>query len=227
MFRKRADKIRGVAGSLEGTTALVYDAVAHSGPGILKVVAEAGAAVFAAARDAAMLDVEVNRLGNTPRPVRTTSISDAALPDELDAMILNPPVTDEVTEAQALVELADRVAAHFRDRGRIGSIVFVSSIKRTGPESSVGRFLQVEMENLAREFAPNGIRANAVAMGPIGASRRGSALSSRVTPLGHSTVHPVEVGKAVWFLVNEQLSAGITGTTVTVDRGASLLLPDW
>ena len=83
------------------------------------------------------------------------------------------------------------------------------------------------MENLAAEYAPNGIRVNAVAPGPVGANRRDNPLSSRATPLGHVTVHPVEVGKAVWFLVNDELSAAMTGTTLKIDRGASLLRPEW
>ena len=234
MFRKRADKIRGIAGSLDGNVTLVIDAAAQPGPGILKVVAAAGATVFAASDNSAMLDVEVSRLGSTPVPVTalTTTISDltmesVSLPEELDAVVLNPPLSDDVSGVQPLLSIARRVAGNLRDRGRIGSIVFVSGIDRVGSEGSVASFVQAEMTNLAREFAPNGIRLNSVAMGPVGTNRRGSPLSSRVTPLGHSTVHPVEVGKAAWFLINEHLSAGITGTTITVDRGASLLRPDW
>jgi NAD(P)-dependent dehydrogenase (short-subunit alcohol dehydrogenase family) len=234
MFRKRADKIRGIAGSLDGNITLVIDAAVQPGPGILKVVAEAGATVFAASDNSAMLDVEVSRLGSTPVQVRavTATISDLAmengtLPEELDSVVLNPPLSDDVSDAQPLLSIARRVAGTLRDRGRIGSVVFVSGIDRVGSEGSVAGFIQAEMANLAREFAPNGIRLNSVAMGPVGANRRGSPLSSRVTPLGHCTVHPVEVGKAVWFLINEHLSAGMTGTSITVDRGASLLRPDW
>ncbi|MCP3995029.1 MAG: SDR family oxidoreductase [bacterium] len=234
MFRKRVDRIRGIAGSLDGVTTLIIDAATQPGPGILKVVAEAGSTVFAASGNPAMLDVEVGRLGGTPVAVSTVagtvddfSSQQAPLPDEFDSLVLNPPITGDVAEVQPFLALASRVADNMRDRGRIGSIVFVSTIERPGPEGSVAGFLQAEMANLAGEFAPNGIRANAVAMGPIGANRRGNPLSSRATPLGHTTVHPVEVGKAVWFLINEQLSAGITGSTVTVDRGASLLRPDW
>ena len=233
MFRKRADKIRGIAGSLDGNVTLVIDAATQPSPGILKVMAEAGATVFAASDNSAMLDVEVGKLGSTPIPVSAVAatISDLAattgpLPEGLDAVVLNPSLADDLSGVQPLLSIARRVTADLRDRGRIGSVVFVSGIDRVGSEGSVAGFVQAEMANLAREYAPNGIRLNCVAMGPVGANRRGSPLSSRVTPLGHSTVHPVEVGKAVWFLVNENLSAGITGSTITVDRGASLLRPD-
>ena len=83
------------------------------------------------------------------------------------------------------------------------------------------------MQRLAREDAPNGIRVSAVAPGQVGTHRRNRPIVSRVAPLGHASVHPVEVGKAAWFLINEDLSAGITGTTIKVDRGATLLRPEW
>ena len=231
MFRKRVDKIRGVAGSLDGTVALIVDAAASAGPGILKVLTEAGAAAHVAAEDSAMLDVEVGRLAAPPVPITTIAGAPTLVLDSLanppDAVVINPPISDGIGPVQPFIALARRTAILMRDQGKTGSIVIISGIGRSGTAGSIAEFLRHETEDLAAEFAPNGIRANAVAPGPLGSNRRGQPLSSRVTPLGHSTVHPVEVGKAVWFLVNEELSAGITGSTMRVDRGASLLRPDW
>jgi NAD(P)-dependent dehydrogenase (short-subunit alcohol dehydrogenase family) len=225
MFRKKVNRIRGVSGSLEGSTILVADAAIGAGPGIVQVVAAAGASVRAAARDAAMLDVQLARLDSTPHPVTAGTI-DTDLSDQMDALVINPDLGDPDT-ISPLLALASAAATGMKDRGHDGSIVFVTGIARTGPAGPAAAMLQAEMQSLAAACAANGIRVNAVAPGPVGANRRGSPLPSRATLLGQTTVHPVEVGKAVWFLLNAQLSSGITGTTLIIDRGASLLRPDW
>ena len=43
LFRKGPDQIRGVAGSLDGRHIVVADGTAGPGPGIVRVVADAGA----------------------------------------------------------------------------------------------------------------------------------------------------------------------------------------
>ena len=233
MFRKRANRIRGVAGSLEGATILVSDATVGAGPGIVRVLAEAGARVIAAAAESPSLDVQVHKLGDTPIPITTigedlsaTGDPIAALPALLTGLVANPELGDSDSVSRHIA-LAEIVARDMRDRGQTGGIVFMSGIERRGPAGPMAARIQVETENMAADMAPNGIRVNAVAAGPIGANRRDNPLSSRLTPLGHVTLHPVEVGKAVWFLLNERLSAGMTGTTLKIDRGASLLRPDW
>jgi NAD(P)-dependent dehydrogenase (short-subunit alcohol dehydrogenase family) len=82
---------------------------------------------------------------------------------------------------------------------------------------------------LARELAPYGILANAVAPGIVGA---GMALhqwntepdyrarAQRAIPLGHLQ-SPQSVADAVLFLVSD-LSSYMTGHVLTVDGGASL-----
>ncbi len=237
MFRKRADRIRGISGSLDSSTALVVDAVTGAGPGVVRVLAEAGAAVLAGATDPAMLDVQLSRLNTMPIPVTPLAGGPATdesvdqllseLPEKVDMLVVNPALDEGVTPLQPILTLARLVAAKMQDRGSTGSIVFVSSVERAGLAGSAAAFLRSEMEQMAVDFAPNGIRVNAVAAGPVGAGRRSNVLSSRATPLGHVTLHPVEVGKSVWFLLNENLSGGMTGTTLRIDRGASLLRPDW
>jgi NAD(P)-dependent dehydrogenase (short-subunit alcohol dehydrogenase family) len=175
-----------------------------------------------------MLDVNLAKIESPPRPIVPVGKPGelpASLPKRIDALVINPAETDQIDPIW--LDIAAAVARDMRDRGQTGSIVFVVPISRTGRDGSVSAFLLNEMENLAIELAPNAIRVNAVTCGPIGATRRGQPQSSRATPLGHVTVHPVDVGKAVWCLLNPELSAAITGAVLTVDRGASLLRPEW
>jgi NAD(P)-dependent dehydrogenase (short-subunit alcohol dehydrogenase family) len=207
MFGKRADHIRGV-------------------PGLIRVMAESGAFVLAAAVDHAMLDVTIGKITTPPHPI--TAIPELyPLPEHIDDLIVNPPLPADLQSSQSAIELAEAVATDMQNRGHPGTIVFVTPIERTGPGGSIAAFLRGEMENLAARLAPNAIRVNAVATGPVGSTRRGQPQSHRATPLGHVTVHPVDVGKAVWFLVNSGLSAAVTGTTLRVDRGAAVVRPDW
>jgi len=236
MFRKRADRIKGIAGSLTGSSVFVGDSVAGAGPGIVKTIAEAGASVIAASADRAMLDVELSRAEDTPGPITGLVIDPTAgnlaatvsshLNPPLNGIVLNPRL-DSPDDTRAWLGLADALITQMRDRGATGSVVFITGIARRGPEGAAAAALGAEVENLAAEYASNAIRVNAVAPGPIGANRRGRPRSHSATPLGHVTLHPVEIGKAVWFLLDDDLSAGITGTTITVDRGASLLRAEW
>lgn len=230
MFRKRAVRIRGVAGSLEGRSVLIADAVAGPGPGLVKVIAEAGANVMASARDRAMLDVIVAKVDAPPHPISVVSIPEeleTGPPLAVDDLVINPPHDGDMESSLAWIELGATIAAGWQDRGHTGGIVFIIPIERAGPSGSLAAYLRSEMENLAAHLAPNAIRVNAIACGPIGSTRRGQPQSNRATPLGHVTIHPVDVGKAAWFLLNGELSSALTGATIRVDRGAALLRPDW
>lgn len=241
IFRNKADKIRGVAGSLDGNIVLVADGTSGAGPGIARVFAEAGAAVAIAGSDPASIDVQLHHLGSTPIqaiavPGHTGTDADrqqliANAPGPIDSLILNAAhhsLTDTPGMGPlGIVALAKLVATRMQDRGHAGNIVFITGIDRAGPETPAMTLLASEMIELARLLAPNAIRVNAVVPGEIGVNRRGNPLPNRVSPLGHVSVHPVEVGKAAWFLANDQLSGGITGATLKVDRGASLLRPEW
>jgi NAD(P)-dependent dehydrogenase (short-subunit alcohol dehydrogenase family) len=241
VFRKRADRIRGIAGSLESKVVLVADGTHGAGPGIVRVFAEAGAAVTLAGADSPTVDVQLGRLGNMPHPVRGV-VSDAKTDDrrshlldavagDVDILIVNPVertfADTPVPGPRDAVALARTVAQQMQDRGHAGSIVFVTGIATADAAASAVAFLNSEMEQLARHVAANAIRVNAIAPGHVGSNRRGKPISSRVAPLGHASLHPVEIGKAAWFLANDDLSSGITGSTLKIDRGASLLLPEW
>jgi len=245
IFRKRPDRIRGIAGSLEGTTVLVVDGSAGPGPGIVRVAAESGAQVILAGPDRVSIDLQLRPLATTPGSVVAvvTSAADPteqaelleAAPELPDVVVVNPtmfaldpdPNGARSFLPQQAVAMAQSAATAMQDRGRTGSIVFVTEIDRQGAAASASAYLNTEMRRLAAAVAPNGIRVNAVAVGHVAVNRRGHVVANRIAPLGHSSLHPVEIGKAAWFLINDELSAGITGTTLVIDRGASLPRPEW
>ncbi len=228
MFRKKAGRIRGVAGSLEGVVVGVNDAAIGAGPGIVRVAAAAGARVFAADGDGAALDVQLAKVDHSPVPVTAVAALTPELVEnqQISGLVVNPTGNDH-DSARGSIELARQSAHRLRDAGRTGSIIAVTVVKRTGTEAARAAWIETSMQTLAAEFAPNGIRINTVAVGPVGSSRRDNPVAAAETPLGHVRVHPVEVGKAVWFLLNEDLSAAVTGSTMCVDRGVSLLRPEW
>ena len=246
MFRKRPDRIRGIAGSLGGRATFVADSTAGAGPGVARVLAEAGAHVQLVAPTQVGIDLQLRDLANSPERVvgraapmaRVSDLVDLVgdLEPVVDAAVINPTTlgmeaaeddADPGLTPQLAVDLARLIGVRMRDRGVTGSIVLVTGIRREGPAGPAVAFLTAAMESLARGFAPNAIRVNAVAPGHVAVSRRGRGVSSGVSPLGHISVHPVEVGKAAWFLVNDDLSPGMTGSTLITDRGASLLRPEW
>ena len=246
LFRRKPDRIRGVAGSLDGRTVVVADGCRVAGPGIVRVVAEAGAETMMIGPDQVSVDLARRPLEHTAGSVTglvASTVTEAqrsnllaTIGSDLAALILNPvplalpPDTTEdsvAVDPVSAVKLARQTVDSMRDHGRIGSIVFIATIDHPGPAAAASAYLLAEMKQLAGTAAANGIRVNAVSVGQVAVNRRGNVVASRVAPLGHASVHPVEVGKAVWFLINDDLSPGITGSVLTVDRGTSLLQPDW
>lgn len=222
----------------------MVDSLPGAGPGIAKVIAEAGARVLLATPDSVGLDLQLRALADTAGDVTGIAGPLHTLPEQrsllatarIETAVVNPSVMTLDPEysasgpalgPQGAVNLARLMAEGMRDRGVEGNIVFVTGIQQTGPSSAATAFLNEEMEGLAIECAPNAIRVNAVAPGQVASNRKDRAVVSRVAPLGHVSVHPIEVGKAVWFLINDDLSSGTTGTTLKIDRGASLLRPEW
>lgn len=121
------------------------------------------------------------------------------------------------------------------DTGRGGSIINISSASSGPPLSRVFVYgvSKAGMNNLtqyvAREFAPHGVRVNAIAPGFFPAEQNRKILSpERVDAiLGHTPMKrlgdPEElVGTLVW-LASERASGFVTGSIVRVDGGYSAM----
>jgi NAD(P)-dependent dehydrogenase (short-subunit alcohol dehydrogenase family) len=117
-----------------------------------------------------------------------------------------------------------------------GSIVLMSSIAATNPwpgyfsYGSAKAALQALVKYAALEYAPRGIRVNALIPGPIGTPTASATLSNprlrqavfREIPLGRTaTTHEVAEA-AVWFATG---APWITGECVHVDGGMHLRRP--
>jgi NAD(P)-dependent dehydrogenase (short-subunit alcohol dehydrogenase family) len=152
---------------------------------------------------------------------------------------------DDITEAelQRAITLNLTGAVYFvrhmaRRMGDGGSIVLMSSIAATNPWPGYFSYgcakaaLQTLVKYAALEYAPRGIRVNALIPGPIETSTASATLSnpnlrkavSREIPLGRTaTTH--EVGEAAaWFAT---AAAWITGECVHVDGGMHLRRPPY
>ncbi|MFP3125788.1 SDR family oxidoreductase [Ectobacillus funiculus] len=117
------------------------------------------------------------------------------------------------------------------EQERKGSIINISSVSSTTPLSKVFTYsvskagLNSVTQYLAREFAPNGIRVNAIIPGFFPAEQNRKILSAeRVESImNHTPMQrfgtPEELqGAAVW-LASEEASSFVTGTLIRVDGG--------
>ena len=110
-----------------------------------------------------------------------------------------------------------------------GSIVNLSSVAARGtPLLAAYGASKAALESFGRtmalEWAPGGIRVNAVAPGSIKTPRAGSTDmaddAAKEIPLGRRG-EPTDIANAVLFLLSD-LAAYITGVTLTVDGGTSV-----
>jgi len=120
-------------------------------------------------------------------------------------------------------------------KGREGSIVSLSYLgaERAVPNYNVMGTAKAALEQITRQLAselgPSGIRVNAVSAGPVNTvSARGIGgfnkilrVYERRAPLRRNITQR-EVGKAALFLLSD-LSSGVTGTTLHVDAGYSIM----
>jgi NAD(P)-dependent dehydrogenase (short-subunit alcohol dehydrogenase family) len=128
---------------------------------------------------------------------------------------------------------------HFVDHGRGGSIVNVSSHQAQRPVRGALPYATAKaaVEGLTRAVAvdhgPDGIRANAVALGSITTPRYEEyraahpdvdAQMAAIHPLG-GVGRPIDVATAVEFLLSED-ARYITGAILPIDGGRSVLGPD-
>lgn len=127
------------------------------------------------------------------------------------------------------VLLTSMVGRHMIERGWHGSIVNIGSVKATtaSPIDLVyGAFkaaTQRATQSEALEFAPHGIRVNAVAPGMIAVFEQmaeSDEAGGKEVPLGRAGT-PEDIARAVEFLLSSN-SDYITGVTLCVDGGQSL-----
>ncbi|MWV43951.1 SDR family oxidoreductase [Paenibacillus sp. HJL G12] len=117
------------------------------------------------------------------------------------------------------------------EQKRSGSIINISSVSSTTPLSKVFTYsvskagLNSATQFLAREFAPEGIRVNAIIPGFFPAEQNRKILSPdriesimKHTPMNRFGT-PEELKGAAIFLASDQASSFVTGTLLRVDGG--------
>ncbi|MEO8391638.1 MAG: SDR family oxidoreductase [Chloroflexota bacterium] len=131
--------------------------------------------------------------------------------------------------------LAQAAARHMLDRGTKGHVIFTASWVAETPWPEIGPYntskagMNQLMRSFARELAADGIRANSIAPGIVGAGMAKQqwdtdpsyrARAQRAIPLGY--LQPVEtVANAFLFLCSPAASY-MTGSVLLVDGGCSL-----
>lgn len=121
------------------------------------------------------------------------------------------------------------------DSGRGGSIINISSASSGPPLSKVLVYgvskagLNNLTQYLAREFAPYGVRVNAIAPGffPAEQNRKILSLDRVEAILGHTPMkrlgNPWELAGTLIWLASEQASGFVTGAVIRVDGGFSAM----
>ncbi|MEK5442942.1 MULTISPECIES: SDR family oxidoreductase [unclassified Fredinandcohnia] len=117
------------------------------------------------------------------------------------------------------------------EQERKGSIINISSVSSTTPLSKVFTYsvskagVNSMTQFLAREFAPHGIRVNAIIPGFFPAEQNRKILSEErvASIMGHTPMNrfgnPDELKGAAVFLASENASSFVTGTFLRVDGG--------
>nr|WP_281423010.1 SDR family oxidoreductase [Sphingomonas colocasiae] len=238
---------------LDGRLAIVTGAASGIGRCIAGHMALAGARLLLVDRDGAGLadaQREMPAAAVLALDISDWAIDDplaAALRDERPAILINAaglfpsrpildldePHWDAVIDVnlKGTVRIAQLVARMMRDAGRGGAIVNIGSVQslRPGPgkaayaASKAG--LAAATQVMAREFAPFGIRVNAVAPGPVLTEATRGAIEAAggkpgVAPPG--VAQPDEIARVVHFLASDAASF-VNGAFWTVDGGATLL----
>lgn len=117
------------------------------------------------------------------------------------------------------------------EQERKGSIINISSVSSTTPLSRVFTYsaskagVNSVTQFLAREFAPNGIRVNAIIPGFFPAEQNRKILSEEriASIMGHTPMNrfgkPEELQGAAVYLASDKASGFVTGTFIRVDGG--------
>jgi NAD(P)-dependent dehydrogenase (short-subunit alcohol dehydrogenase family) len=234
---------------LEGERALVTGCASGIGRGICKALAAEGARVLGAdivappagdGTDHALVDLSkpdgwksllqeaVARLGTVSLFVHAASPRRREEDTPLS-------VTEETWDAMTGVNLrsgfflARELGRHMRDKGIKGRILLVTSMHRDTPRtlphySASKAGMTMVMKELARTFAPDGIRVNAIAPGAIpggGFSRNMDELVAQI-PLARPGT-PDDVAQMAVAVLSERFGRYVAGTTIDVDGGLGLI----
>jgi NAD(P)-dependent dehydrogenase (short-subunit alcohol dehydrogenase family) len=202
-----AAHVRGDVGRPEDAERMVREALAHLGG----------------------LDVVVNNAGII---VRNASVTNVAIEDW--ERVLRTDLTG--------VFLVSRFALqHMVSAGRGGSIVHVSSVSgilgdpNLAPYNAAKGGVNLLTKNMALDYAPHGIRVNAVCPGRVATPMPKSRLKpgedweevltrwGKNIPLGR-VGRPEDIASAILFLASDEAS-WITGTTLVIDGGATITHP--
>ncbi len=130
------------------------------------------------------------------------------------------------TNLFGLMRISQLVGVDWKKRRHPGSMIFIVSAHHaiTGgwPEYAASKAAVVMfMRELALEWAPWGIRVNAIAPGWVADPNEQHATDFPHTPLGQCAIPPQFIAYAALFLASDQ-SAFTTGTVMLVDGGLSL-----
>lgn len=232
-----------VTGAARGVGRAVAEHLAQRGP-VVALDRDAGSlawteersdvhAVAGDARDEATLEEAVHRasdLGTLSGWVNNAAVfRDASVHDASAAEVL------EIIDANLGLAVAGSAAAirRFLRDGTAGAVVNVSShqAQRPVPGALPYATAKAAIEGLTRalavDYAPRGIRVNAVALGSVVTERYDERLDadlSRLHPLGRVAVGE-DVSSVIAFLLSPD-SRFVTGAVVPVDGGRSVLGQD-
>jgi len=239
---------------LDGRTALITGPVRGIGLAVARLFAGAGARLVLADVDAAACDALAEQLGGISLPTDVADataldhLADQAEgePGGIDILVCNAGIAGSASPLHAMDEaererlyainlfhplrLSSRIAPAMAARGR-GSIVLLSSIAGLRGNAMLGHYgmtkaaLAQLARNLAVEWGPSGVRANAIAPGLIETDWAGAILSSPeraarrlgMTPLRRAG-SPDEVAATALYLASDA-GGFTTGQTIVVDGG--------
>ncbi len=240
--------------SLAGKTALITGPVRGIGLAIARLFAAAGARLVLVDKDeseCATLAKELGGFAYAADLSDAAAIRDlAALPElerGVDVLVCNagipgtPSPMHETSEAEreALyainllhpLRLCNAIAPRMAETGRGGSIILMSSLAGLRGNARLGHYgitkaaLAQLARNLAVEWGPNGIRANAIAPGLIETSWAAGIIGDPdaarrrlgLTPL-RRIGRPTEIAATALYLASDA-GAFTTGQTIVVDGG--------
>jgi NAD(P)-dependent dehydrogenase (short-subunit alcohol dehydrogenase family) len=201
------------------------------------VIADGGKAfaVQADVRDEAQVQAAVTAIsGALGCPTLSASVVGVALFKPLLEMTGADWDSDQTRNLRPAFLIGRAVAAEMRKAGKTGAIAFVASISGIQSAYSHASYgaakagLRSLVQSMALEWAPYGIRVNAVAPGPIRTVRI-SALpgavesSRRRVPLGRMGEID-EIALPLLFLLSDMASF-MTGQTIVADGGWLLATP--